>query len=145
MRLLWLFVLFQVALHEHLQQHAFSTATAQDTLARFVHLAPADMSSNTLAVMTGWQSPGTPLIQLTTTAQVGALPSSWPDQTRPDQLAPHTAHQLAVIALHAVSQRMLGAQQCAHPVLYMPQSAVWLHVAGHQVAAKAVLQLGPAC
>lgn len=61
----------QEVLRQHLQQHAFSTATAQDTLTRILQLAPGDMSGNALQVITGWRAPGSPLIQLSTTPQVG--------------------------------------------------------------------------
>lgn len=61
----------QEALRQHLQQHAFSTATAPATLARLIQLSPSDMSTNTQAVITGWQSPGSPLLELTATPQVG--------------------------------------------------------------------------
>lgn len=60
----------QEALRQHLQQHAFSTATAPATLARLIQLAPPDMSTSTQAVITGWQSPGSPLLELTATPQV---------------------------------------------------------------------------
>lgn len=61
----------QDALQQHLHQHAFSTATAPDTLARLIQLAPPELSTNPQAVITGWQSPGSPLLELTATPQVG--------------------------------------------------------------------------
>lgn len=62
----------QEVLRQHLQQHAFSTANAQDTLERILQLAPARMSDSADQVITGWQAPGSPLIELTTTPKVGA-------------------------------------------------------------------------
>jgi hypothetical protein len=60
----------QEMLRQHLQQHAFSTATAQDTLTRILQLAPPDMLGSADQVITDWQAPGSPLIQLTLTPEV---------------------------------------------------------------------------
>lgn len=63
----------QVVLREHLRQHAYSTATAQEVLGRTLQLGPPDMAGSALQVITGWGAPGSPLIQLSMTPQVGVV------------------------------------------------------------------------
>jgi hypothetical protein len=65
-------VCVQVVLRQHLQQHAYGTATAQQLLERILQLTPAEVSTNAVAVTIGWHNPGSPVLQVIPAAnQVG--------------------------------------------------------------------------
>lgn len=122
----------QEALRQHLQQHAFSTATASSLLKRIMQLTPQELSSNALAALTGWQSPGSPVIFVQPSEQVREGEGG--GGRSPDKCgAPSLSACMGVFLAyrHAATLSPLGCVACGGDVQVACSSCLLQPVPGH--------------